>query len=247
MYKYLIVLSILVVVVYTAPQTRKRSSEQRKCANESVFENCIQQLFVIGSSEKHFPNTNQQITEFCGKLKEADTCVKDYTKRCMTATGRRATEVAVAGIARLAKRMCKSPAKREEFVKNAECGNAVIGDMRSCLSSYRLALHGAVKAPLSGKLPILCCKFHEFRGCVRNGFDKVGAQVCPNEARAYYAKIADSFQSDVFDLICNDYDDGSDNCKNVDVPEVTPSARTRSLFAPLRQVIKSIIEDNDQQ
>jgi hypothetical protein len=68
---------------------------------------------MIGSPEKHFPNTTEKITGFCGKLKDVNTCVKDYTQKCLSPAERRATEVAIAGIARLAKRMCKSPSKQQ--------------------------------------------------------------------------------------------------------------------------------------
>jgi len=249
MYKYIAVLAILFVVVYSAPQTRKRTATPtlRKCANETVLENCLQQLLMIGGPEKHFPQNTEQITAFCGKLKESDACVKDYTRRCMTPTGKIATEVAIAGIARMTKSMCKSSTKKQEFVKSAKCGNAVIGDMRSCLNDYKMALYGATKAPLSGRLPILCCKFYDFRGCVRNGYERVGSSLCPEESQAYYTRIADSFQSDFFELICNEYDDGSDKCKNVPVPKVIPSDRTRPLFSPLREVIKSIMEEQHKE
>jgi len=241
MYKF-VVLAVLVMGISCAPQTRKRSASQKTCTDQSVYENCIQSLFMIGSPDKHFPNSTEQITAFCGKLKETDTCVKEYTNKCMSPTGKRATQVAIAGISRLAKRMCKSPTKMQEFVKNSKCGNAVIGDMRSCLNDYKLALYGAKQVKVTEKLPILCCKFYDFRGCVRNGFEKVGSEVCPEQSQMFFARIADAFQSDVFDLICNDYDGESDKCSKVVVPQVTPSAKTKSLFAPLKDVIKSILE-----
>jgi len=241
MYKY-IVLAVLIVAISCAPKAKKRN--QNECADRTVYENCIQSLFMFGPG-KQFPNSTEQITTFCGKLKETDVCVKEYTKKCLTPTGRRATEVAIAGISRLAKRMCKSPRKQEEFIKNAKCGNAVIGDMRSCLKSYKLSLYGAKQVKVTEKLPILCCKFYDFRGCVRNGFQKVGEEVCPEPSQMFFSKIADAFQSDVFDLICSEYDDGSNKCANVVVPEVKDSPNTKSLFAPLKDIIKSILENQE--
>ncbi|XP_054166840.1 uncharacterized protein LOC128964285 [Oppia nitens] len=231
--------------IYFVIQTVISAPQEKKCPNETLRETCVHSLFIIGSPDSKFPDSSDQLKAFCGKLKDTDKCVKDYTKRCMSPTGRRATEVAVAGISRLLKRMCKSNERRAEFVKNAGCGNAVIPDMRSCLNSYKLSLYGAQKAPLSDKLPILCCKFHDFRGCVRKGFDRVGSQVCPEESRKYFGHIADAFQSDVFDLICSNYDADSDKCKAVVVPEVTESEETRSLLKPLRNVLKSVLESDN--
>jgi len=231
-------------LVAGAPQTAAKpiATAKKNCPNESLRENCVNSLFIIGSPDKHFPNSTEQLTAFCGKLKETDKCIKDYTSRCMTPMGKRATEVAVAGIARLLKRMCRSAEKRKEFVKNAGCGNAVIGDMRSCLNDYKMALYGAQKAELNQKLPILCCKFYDFRSCVRTGMDKVGAEVCPESSRNYFHHIADAFQSDVFDLICSNYDESSDKCSAVVVPQVEASQETRSLLKPLRNVLKSVLE-----
>ncbi|CAG2106373.1 unnamed protein product [Medioppia subpectinata] len=179
--------------VSSAPQTAAKA--EKKCPNESVRETCLSSLFIIASPDKTFPNTTERLVEFCGKIKETDKCIKDYTTRCMDPMGRRATQVAVAGISRLLKRMCRSSERRKEFVKNAGCGNAMIGDMRSCLNDYKMALYGAEKAEVKQRMPILCCKFHDFRGCVRKGFDKVGETVCPDSSRQYFAHIADAFQS----------------------------------------------------
>lgn len=129
-----------------------------------------------------------------------------------------------------------------------------------------MSLYGAKQVEVNQKLPILCwwatqsssiwyrvkyllnsSKFHEFRGCVRQGFDKLGAEVCPQESRQYYAHIADSFQSDVFDLICSNFEDGSDRCANIVVPKVTPSDDTKSFIKPLRDVLKSILEERNKE
>lgn len=101
--------------ISAVPQ-RKPKTKNASCANESVLENCLQQLFMMSGGEKQFPNSTEQVTQFCGKLKEIDTCIKGYTRKCMTPTGRRATEVAIAGVARMVKRMCKSPAKIQGFI-----------------------------------------------------------------------------------------------------------------------------------
>jgi hypothetical protein len=106
-------LIIRVKLIYSgiscAPQTRKRNASQKQCAEQSTYENCIQTLLTIAMPEKHFPNTTEQLTEFCGKLKDVKNCIKDYTHKCFSPSQIRATVVAIAGMARSAKRMCKSP------------------------------------------------------------------------------------------------------------------------------------------
>ncbi len=69
--------------------------------------------------------------------------------------------------------------------------------MRSCLNGYKMSLYGAKQVKVSEKLPIMCCKFYDFRQCVREGFLRVGPEVCPEESQMFYARIADAFQSDV--------------------------------------------------
>jgi len=243
MYKYICLVLVTIGMCQLVSSAPQAAAPQKKCPDESLRENCISSLFIIGSPDKQFPNSTQRLKEFCGKLKETEKCVKDYTTRCMDATGRRATQVAVAGISRLLKRMCRSSERRGEFVRNAGCGNAVIGDMRSCLGDYKMALYGAQKVDNKQKLPILCCKFYDFRHCVAKGFDRVGAEVCPDTSRQYFARIADAFQSDVFDLICGSYEDSSDKCASVVVPQVDASEDTKSFIRPLRGVLRSILED----
>ena len=87
------------------------TAPQPKCSDEAVREKCIHSLFIIG--DKQFPNSTKQLDAFCGKLKETNKCIKDYTKKCMSPSGRRATEVAIAGVARLMKRMCRSDEKKK--------------------------------------------------------------------------------------------------------------------------------------
>lgn len=150
------------------------SAPQIKCTDESVREKCVNSLFLIGDNQ--FPNSTKQLDGFCGKLKDLDKCIKDYTNKCMTPTGRRATQVAIAGVARMMKRMCKSTDKKKglsfwlsifdwvfksifnflEFIKHSKCGNAALPDMKTCLSGYKMALYGAKQVEVKQKLPILC-------------------------------------------------------------------------------------------
>ncbi len=160
-----------------APQTRKRSAAQKQCTQQSVYENCIQPLFSKGDPHRHLPNTTEQITAICGRLNQIDTCVKEYSNKCLTPTEQKATQAAIGGIAQLSKRMCSSPTAKQgihhyqcldlkqilillfwclEFVRNSKCGNAVIGDMKSCLNGYKMALYGAKQVKVTERLPILC-------------------------------------------------------------------------------------------
>lgn len=247
MYKY-IVLSVLIIGISCAPPSRKRerNASQRKCAQQSVYEDCVQSLLSIGIPEKHFPNTTEQMTGLCGKLKDVSTCVKDYAHKCMSPSQRRATAVAIAGIARSAKRMCKSPPIQQEFIKHSKCGNAMLGDIRSCFNVYKMSLYGAKQVKVSDKLAIMCCKYNDFRGCMGKAFLRVGPEVCPEESQMFYAKVAEASQSDVTALYCSPFSEDPNKCKGIVVPEVKPSSNTRSAFAPLRDVLESVLENSSR-
>ncbi len=91
-----------------APQPPKIEATQEECSDDYAYENCIQPLLLIGNSEKHFPNTTEQITEFCGMINEVEVCLKKFTQRCVSFTRRKTTDFVIAGIIRLAEKRCKS-------------------------------------------------------------------------------------------------------------------------------------------
>jgi hypothetical protein len=70
----------------------------------------------------------------------------------------------------------------------------VIGDLKSCLDDYRITLR---EAKIIERLPIFCCKYYEFRGCVKKSFTKVGSELCPKDSQKYYVGMFEAFQSEV--------------------------------------------------
>ncbi len=91
-----------------APQPPKIDETEKECSENYAVENCIQPLLVIGNKENHFPNTTAQIIEFCGMMKEVETCLKDFTNRCVSFTRRKSTDYIISGVIRLGEKRCKS-------------------------------------------------------------------------------------------------------------------------------------------
>jgi hypothetical protein len=68
---------------------------------------------LIGNTENDFANTTERKTAFCGIMNKIETCLKDFTQRCVSFRKRSSTDFVITEIIGLVQRNCKSQKEQE--------------------------------------------------------------------------------------------------------------------------------------
>lgn len=147
---------------------------------------CLSGLLVITQSPEGLATTDAGIDKQCNYLKEADTCLKDYTKRCMTQMQREVFSFAANSSLDLMSQYCtKGSDLRANYLKHAKCLNEVHKkDLKVCLKD----------------LPSGCCLYTKFTSCFFGSLERR----CGKEANAFVVSTMRKATSRLPEIVCRD-------------------------------------------
>lgn len=103
----------MVAIAINAVASEDKEVDKSKCSDGSFFDQCVQELFIFDGEKRGIPTSLAEIQGFCGRIKGAYSCAKMYIRTCMKTFYQRASEMALSGVVRLAKSMCRNAAKQE--------------------------------------------------------------------------------------------------------------------------------------
>ena len=161
----------------------------------------------------------------CGYLKEADNCLRNYTRRCTTPLQREAVTSLTEGGARLMKDYCtRGTQLRQHYLKHATCLNQATRGQKGCIKDLQAAFEVITSVEWDKRVPSGCCAYRTFMKCTDNMIESK----CGKEAVEFTKIVMRIALSRMPDIVCQGYGPNSSTCKSLLPPPGTPPKGSRS-------------------
>lgn len=176
---------------------------------------CAATLVVFMQTSSGLAINEQDLTKQCGYLREADTCMKNYTRRCTTPLQRQMVGFMGEGPMDLLEEYCKPGSDlRKAYLKHATCLNgSQKNHQKTCIKDLQVAFEQLTSDAenLTKRLPLGCCTFRRFESCIGSQVEKK----CGKEALNLINLILKRAFSRMPDMLCRNYKPDGADCKAV--------------------------------
>uniref|UniRef100_T1K939 DUF19 domain-containing protein n=1 Tax=Tetranychus urticae TaxID=32264 RepID=T1K939_TETUR len=172
---------------------------------------CAATLLVFTQNPSGIATNDVELDKQCGYLKEADMCLKNFTRKCATSLQRDLITFITEGSTRLLNEYCTSGSQlRQSYLKHSECLNqATQANRKTCIKDLQLALETVSQVDWDQRIPTGCCAYRRFQECTET---QVEAK-CGSEAVEFMDIILRMSLSRLPDIVCPSYNPKTDQCK----------------------------------
>ncbi|RWS23704.1 hypothetical protein B4U80_09245, partial [Leptotrombidium deliense] len=193
---------------------------------------CAATLLVFTQNPSGIATSENDLNKQCGYLREADTCLRNYTKKCMTPLQRELVSFITEGSMRLLKEYCTSGSQvRQNYLKHATCLNQAQKSQRNCVKDLQAALETVTAVEWDKRIPAGCCAYRRFQMCTENLVESK----CGKEAVEFMNIMLRMALSRLPDIVCQGYGPETQECKTLlPAPGTAPKgARSNSVLSRL--------------
>lgn len=218
----------------------------KDCKLKEGIDKCVKNEFLVEKDgKKAMPRNNDEMNNMCDNVKKAEDCSKDFIEKCAeNDKEKKALDNSLDGMIRVVKRVCKTDAKKTEFIEHSDkCGNAVLDDGKKCVKEYKKNLLAAAKLDDKDKiLKVMCCKIKDVPTCIHKAMKEKGDTVCNEKDIEYFKKVKNAMKEEMASVLCADFDTDTDaKCAGVDVPESKEDADDKSLAEAMKKIMDKIL------
>lgn len=174
----------------------------------------------------------------CTFIKEADTCVRNFTKNCLTNDQRSLTTSLFHGANKLLKEYCIPGSNlRKQYLKHAPCLNTVMKEQKPCIRDLQVAFEEVTSSKWDKRLGLACCSYRRLRDCM----GKIMKDKCGEETVNFFNELLQTLLSRLPDLMCKEFTLGSATCKKLPPPGTAPKGgRSTSILNRLLSAYTNI-------
>lgn len=157
--------------------------------------------------------TDNDLNKQCGYLREADTCLKNFIKRCTTPLQRQMVTFMGEGSMDLLDDYCKPGTElRKAYLKHATCLNsAQKSHQKACIKDLQASFETLTTTSPDNwqkRIPIGCCTYRRFEQCIDNQVEKK----CGKEALNFINMVLKRAFSRMPDMVCRNYKPEGKEC-----------------------------------
>lgn len=187
---------------------------------------CAATLVVFMQSPSGLAISDNELNKQCGYLKEADSCLRNYTSRCMTPLQRQIVTFLGDGSMQMLDEYCKPGTElRKSYLKHATCLNSVqknhqkacIKDLQTAFETLTAPSTSTNESGLLKRAPIACCTFKRFEHCINSQVEKK----CGKEALHFISLVLKRALSRMPEMVCKNYKNDGTECKSLLPPPGT--------------------------
>lgn len=191
-------------------------------------------LFVQFDSPptKGIATTDNELNKQCGYLREAGSCLRNFTRKCTTPLQRELIGFVTEGSMRLLNEYCTPGTQlRQSYLKHAPCLNQAQRGQRTCVKDLQSALEIVTSVEWDRRIPAGCCAYRRFQGCTENLVESK----CGKEAVEFMNILLRMALSRLPDIVCQGYGPSNPECRSLLPPPGTPpkGARSNSVLSRL--------------
>lgn len=177
---------------------------------------CAASMLVLTQSPNGLATSDNEIDKQCLQLKEADVCMRNYTKRCMTSIQNQILTFGANSTSQLLSEYCtKGSQLRKSYLKHAQCLNQIqkkeqkvcVRDLQNSLELLTTNNNGIENK----RLQLACCAYRKFETCLSVPTEKR----CGKEANNFVNNIIRRITSKLPENLCRNYKPDGEICKGL--------------------------------
>lgn len=177
---------------------------------------CAATLVVFTQSPSGLAVTDHDLNKQCVNLREADTCMKNFIKRCTTPLQRQMVTFMGEGSGDLLEDYCKPGTElRKAYLKHATCLNsAQKSHQKACIKDLQASFETLTSFGADDwekRLPVGCCTYRRFEQCIGSQVEKK----CGKEALTFINLVLRRAFSRMPEMICKNYKPDGSECKAI--------------------------------
>lgn len=135
---------------------RAQPEEQPSCHLREL-DLCLASVAVFTNNNNQHPITNSEINRQCKILLETESCLKNFTTRCMTESQSQLMDMFADGGLNVIRELCKSQSKtRSNYLKYGDCVNSQNKQQRVCMRDFQVSLEKAIDIEWQDRLKLGC-------------------------------------------------------------------------------------------
>lgn len=190
---------------------------------------------VFGRRNVYLPQNSQEMIPHCKEEFDAEDCVKNFAKKCLTPFERQVAGMLILGAGQVLRKRCNQDGTKE-YLSHYRCIKKAIPQLHDAMDQLVYTLMEVSDTNnIDSKIPTSCCAFGRFQDIANkivrsncNEFDLLAEDYIGN-------KMIKGYVSDVLDLSCQGYDysstasspsnpnsknthDNNDKCSKVRIP-----------------------------
>ena len=167
-------------------------------------------LILLGGSTEGIATSENELNKQCGFLREADTCLRNYTRRCATPLHRELIAFVTEGSLRLLSEYCRRGSNlQQSYLKHAKCLNSAHRAQRVCVKDLQAALELIAQVEWDKRIPAGCCSYRRFVQCTENLVE----DSCGKDAVEFMNLLLRMAVSRLPDIVCQGYGPENAECK----------------------------------
>lgn len=174
---------------------------------------CAASLLILTQAPGGLATSEQELNKQCVQLKEADNCMRNYTRRCMTPMQREVVYFAANSSLQLMQEYCtRGSSLRTNYLKHAQCLNQIQKkEQKGCFKDLQNSIE-VLTTPgdtTNKKLQLGCCTYKRFEACLGGQMEKR----CGKEALSFVNGLVRRATSRLPETMCRFYKHESQECR----------------------------------
>lgn len=145
------------VLVQVGSITSSRESRQEEGCHLRELDLCLASVAVFTQNIHSHPVNNAELTRQCKILVETETCLANFTRRCMTDMQTQLFNMLADGGLDTIRDLCKPSSKiRESYLRHADCIQKQNREQKICMRDFQVSLEKAVDVDWQDRLKLGC-------------------------------------------------------------------------------------------
>lgn len=134
-----------------------RDSREDESCHLREFDLCMAPLAVVAQAQNSHPINNAEINRQCKLLLETESCLSNFTNRCMTENqGKLVSLMSDNGLDTI-RELCKPRSEtRDKYLKHGNCINDQYKGQKLCIRDFQAALEKANDISWQDRLKLVC-------------------------------------------------------------------------------------------
>lgn len=169
---------------------------------------------VVGfTKEDRTKSEEVQHEKQCAAITKADTCLRNYTRFCVTPLQQQLLNLVFDGVHRIQREYCvKGSNLRESYLKHVPCLRSVVQDpLNPCTKDLQLMVEEVTEAQWIRRSNYACCAYHRVGSC----FSRQVERSCGRETADFSKDLIRKLVSRIPDIRCKDLTTRSPICQEL--------------------------------
>lgn len=204
----------------TARALRETGSVSPSSCHMRELDLCVAGVLVFTQSPNGLATNEKEMQKQCTHLNETNTCLKQYTNRCMTPLQRDiVTMVSNSSMDLLGEYCHRGSQLRVQYLKHAQCLNQVqkkeqktcVRDAQNVLELLTSNDHNQSGSLANKRIQLACCGFKRFEDCFQGHIEKR----CGKEAWRFVVNVVRRATSRMPEIMCRNYKPDGNECRSL--------------------------------